>query len=257
MLSYEGKRIRTAIRALMKRNGFQYKDLAKVLKVSVPTVKRIMTRDDLTLERLISISEWLGISIVELIALSEEHQSGSNQFSTAQETYLAQSPKAFLVFHQLLTGRSISQVRDRYRLKPVEARKVLKDLEKIGLIEVWPNDRVRLRCRGFFSMTPGGALEKAYFNSVVTAIWNNIRSKAQSYSSAKSERSVLLFRPFELTLLKETYFEMTRDLEEILTRYRSLSGTQIAVADRSKLKSYAGILMADEYYPWNDTLQIK
>ena len=56
-LSLDGQKIREAIKKLMKKSGYQYLNLAQALQVSLPTVKRIMTRDDISLERLLSICD--------------------------------------------------------------------------------------------------------------------------------------------------------------------------------------------------------
>lgn len=250
-LSFEGKKIRSVIRAMMKKNGYKYVDLAKALRVSEPTVKRIMTRDDFSLERLILISEWLGLSVTKLMELASADTSSRTEFTPAQEEFLARSPRVLVLFYLLATGWQPEQIEGRYGFRQKEIRKALSDLERIGLLEVWPGKRVRVKIRGYFRMSLDGPMKRAFSAKAADLIWSGIRRKTDDSGRSRAHPA-LLFAPFELTLKDESYRELLQELSALLEKYRAVSATQISLEKRERLKTYSGILMSDEYFVWPD-----
>jgi transcriptional regulator with XRE-family HTH domain len=253
-LSPESRRIRAVIKRLMKKHGYRYADLARVLKVSVPTVKRIMTRDELALERLIVIADWLAIPLHELIAAAADDPRGASVLTDAQEQLLSSDRIAYIYYHALLTGRPLEDVRARWNLSQREERRVQGVLDDVGLIEVWPGDRLRLRVRGPFNMQHDGPLQRTYFVRVARAIVQRFVSYMGAYHDAESLERPVLFRPFEMVLRPDVYLEMVRELREVVLKYRSRSRSEMTLEALHNLRHVSGVIAADFYYPWDDAL---
>jgi DNA-binding MarR family transcriptional regulator len=255
-LSSESLRIRLLIKRLMKKNGYQYADLAKVWGVSTPTVKRIMTRDEMSLERLIAVASWLKIALHELIALASQDERGSNSFTDEQEEYLAQRPLEWLYFHWILTGHTPADLTRRLDLPHATARRALKALDELGLLDT-SGEEVRVTTPGPYQMKLGGPLERIYFPKVMHAIMRRFSRYADGYRDASRPDETTLVRPFEMVLRAETYHEMVRELRETVIKYRLRSRLEMAVEPADKLHHITGIMAADFYYPWMDALGIK
>jgi len=63
----EVARVLDTIKRIMKNRGFQYSDLSKSMGVSLTTVKRLLTKDDISVQRICEIADWLGFSFQELV----------------------------------------------------------------------------------------------------------------------------------------------------------------------------------------------
>ena len=255
-LSFDGKRLRSTIKQVMKKNGQRYSDLAEALQVSVPTVKRILTRDDLPVERLISIASWLGMSFTELVELANEGSEQVVRFSEKQEDFFVKNPRAFLYFNLLLGGWSPAQIIEKFNFAVRDAERIQFALEKIGMLEIWSEGRIRLKSKVPHQMIPGGKMEKMFFRRAVDSIFQTIRGKSDGYASADKAGSKTLLRPFEIVMREETYLEMAREFRQTLEKYRAIGARQLQLESREKLQHVSGLLMADFYYSWVDVLSI-
>jgi transcriptional regulator with XRE-family HTH domain len=255
-LSAESQRIRQLIKRLMKRNGYQYADLAKVLGVSTPTVKRIMTRDEMSLERLIAIASWLKIPLHELITLANEGARGNSSFTDEQEEHLAARPLEWLYFHWILTGHEGEELARRLRLPRPQVRRIVSNLTRLGLVDT-SGAAPRITTPGPYQMKPDGPLERAYYAKVLHSVLRRIARHVDGYRDAATPEDLTLVRPFEMVLRRETYHEMVRELRDAVSKYRLRSRLEMAVDSQDKLLHISGVMAADVYYPWTDALGIK
>jgi Mn-dependent DtxR family transcriptional regulator len=253
-LSFDGKRLRATIKQLMKKNGARYEDLAKALSLSLPTVKRMLTKDDFPIERAVFIANWLGVSFPQLIELATQNSGELAQFSEGQEDFFVKNPRAFLYFHLLLSGWSTKQVSEKFGFKKSEAEKLQFSLEKMNLLEVWPGGRLRLKAKGPHQMIRGGKLERKFFSKVADTIFIKLRNKVGGYSDPDHKSSHTLFRPFEIVMSDKNYAEMVREQRAVLEKYRAIGAKELQMEPREKLKHVSGLLAADFYYMWEDIL---
>lgn len=254
-LSEDGRRLRAAIKRILKNRGYQYSDLAGALGVSTATVKRFLTRDDLTFERLVKIADWLNVSLHELMDASSSWRPGAESFTESQEVELAKDSRAFLYFHLLFVGRGRQAVVEEFAFPRKEEVRIQRLLERIGVVEVWPGDRIRFKVRGPLKLRSGGPLERAYFAKAVDTIYRRIRGQVRGYANRGSSESAVFFRPFEMPLMPETYGEFTREMAALVDRYRALGMLQVTFEPAAKLQHVAGMVMADFYYFWPDALK--
>jgi len=255
-LSPESARVRNVIKQLMKKHGYRYVDLAKVLGVSTPTVKRIMTRDEMSLERLIAIANWLKISLPDLMTLASDEARRNSSFTDEQEEHLAKRPLEWLYFHWILTGRNHEELTQQLKLAPAQVRRILRAPEQLGLIHT-SRAMPQVTTPGPYQMKPGGSLERAYFAKALHAILRHFARYVDGYHDAEAPDATTLMRPFEMVLRPETYHELVRELRDTLLKYRLRSRLEIAVGPREELRHISGIMAADVHYPWIDALGIK
>src|SRR5687767_15911329 len=80
--------IHAALKRLMRSRGKTYAQAAKVLDLSEASVKRLFSRAELSLERLELLCDWLGVDIVDVVALSEKAQPLITELTPEQEREL-------------------------------------------------------------------------------------------------------------------------------------------------------------------------
>lgn len=91
------ERIKSTIKQLLKKQGANYKKLASELGVSLPTVRRLLTSDSLSIERLSTICDFLKITFPELIQISFHEQKETEPLSEELEEIFVKHPDMYTV----------------------------------------------------------------------------------------------------------------------------------------------------------------
>ena len=84
-----------ALKRLLKMKGIVYQDLAAALELSLPSVKRLFSTGDISLNRLDKICEISGIEFTDLLKLMDLSKSKfHSELTLEQEDFLSENPKA-------------------------------------------------------------------------------------------------------------------------------------------------------------------
>ena len=154
------------VRVQMRRQKITYSALAKKLKLSESSIKRMFSRADMSLSRLQKICDLLGVDLADLAAQVIEERRTLTELTEAQEKALTEEPK-FLLFAYLITrGWSFSDILSKYQFTPAEGTAMLVKLDRMKLIELMPENRVRLRISRDFSWRDNGPISR-YFDREV------------------------------------------------------------------------------------------
>ena len=136
---------RTAIENLkrsLKQHHITYKDLAEGIGLSESGVKKIFAAEDGSFQRLAQISKYMGIAMAELF---QEAPSIGVDFSSKQQAEFLKDPTLFYVFWLLVYERqSLEDTKKQLKLSATEAFKKLRTLDLLGLIELLPDNRLRV-----------------------------------------------------------------------------------------------------------------
>ena len=154
--------LKTAIRTLLDRRQWKYRDLAGALGVSEPTIKRWMTADDLSLGRIGRIAEAFGLTAFELLRRAEVGGEQSFVLPEATEAALAAHPEARLVWNALQLGRTPAAVQQHYGYDDAGWLRVLGQLEQWNLVERHAGGRVRMLHVGVHNWLPEGPLARRH-----------------------------------------------------------------------------------------------
>ncbi len=166
MLEFKSIKLKQALKGILKKEGITYEMIAEKLECSVPTIKRILGPEELSLSRLIAICELANLSLSELEALAQEEGPSPEELSSEQQEYLAANKHHFSYFLHLLGGKSPKQIAETFGLSKLSTDRYLLGLEKNGLIKVTAAQQVKLA----FKKEPGigaGKLAKLYFQTFI------------------------------------------------------------------------------------------
>lgn len=156
------RKIMLEVKRKMRQLNFTQEQLAKELKVSLPTAKRWLAGRGVNLIILRKISEFLGCSFSELILSAEDHTLESYTYTLEQEKVLSQEPKLLAFLDLLISGKSVAAISSRYNLSSEHVTKMILKLDKIGLLEAHPKERVKLLIHGEPQWIRGGPLSKKF-----------------------------------------------------------------------------------------------
>src|SRR5258708_12982938 len=80
------------LKKALREGGHTYADVAKKLELSVASVKRLFSTEDLSLQRLDQVCELIGMGLREILDRAGDRTAAPHQLTLAQETELRSDP---------------------------------------------------------------------------------------------------------------------------------------------------------------------
>jgi transcriptional regulator with XRE-family HTH domain len=151
-------------RALRSR-GITYADVAKRLGLSESSVKRLFRRNDLSLSRLETLCEIVGLTLADLIEAASAQQQVS-ALTKDQERELIESPKLLLMSYLLINRWQLEEITRRFSIEPDEASGLLRKLKALRLIEILPFGRIKVLTARNFSWRRDGPVQRYFLEQV-------------------------------------------------------------------------------------------
>ena len=155
---------RTQIVAELKRalreTGHTYADVARKLELSVASVKRLFSTEDLSLQRVDQICELIGRDLRDILDQAADRTAPTEQLTLAQESELVSDPKLLFVTWLVLIRTPFEEMIRDYLFTEREALQYLIRLDRLKVIELQPGNRVRLLVSRHFSWRTGGPVQK-------------------------------------------------------------------------------------------------
>ena len=224
-----------ALKKLLKARGVTYRQLAAGLGLSEPSVKRLFSERTFTLQRLEQVCQVLEIDFFELAKLARGASTTTNEMTIEQEQILAKDSKLLGVFYLVFNEWQPNDIFDRYVLTKPELVKLLLRLEKLGLVEVMPGDKVKLKVPRSLRLRRDGPIRRAHGRHVVA-----------SFLQADFAAAGGLFR-FEIReLSKASFVTMQRRLERVAAEFNELAELDSYLPSDQR----EGIGMAVGTRPW-------
>jgi DNA-binding Xre family transcriptional regulator len=156
-----------AVKKLLKSRGITYGALAGAIGLSEASVKRLFSQRTFTLQRLEEICAFLEVDFFELAKVARGTGATENAMTVAQEAALAADSRLLGVFYLLFNDWQPDDIHERYTLTRAEVLKHVLALEKLGLVDLMPEDEVRLRIPKSVRLRPDGPISRAHGRSVV------------------------------------------------------------------------------------------
>lgn len=157
-----------ALKKVLKARGRTYADLAGGLGLSEASIKRLFAERTFTLQRLDEICRWLDMDLFELARLARGESEALRQMTVAQEELLAGDRKLLALFYLLLNHREPAAIVRDYQISEPECIRLLVRLDRAGLIELLPGNRVRLRVSRQVRHRPNGPLRQRLGEEMVS-----------------------------------------------------------------------------------------
>jgi transcriptional regulator with XRE-family HTH domain len=162
------KALVSALKQVLKSRTITYAQLARRLGMSEASVKRAFAKQRFTLERLDKICGVLGIEISDLAKMVEHEAERVTQLTPDQEREIVADPKLMLVAVHALNHWTFEEIVERYTISKTECIRVLARLDRLRIIDLLPNNRIRVIVGRNFSWRPDGPLQ-CYFREQLEA----------------------------------------------------------------------------------------
>lgn len=155
-----------ALKRALRARGLTYAQVAAALGISEATVKRLFHRGDLTLSRLEAVCEIAGLQLSELVEQMAASAPLVSELTREQELELIRSPKLLLMSYLLINRWEVGEITAHFEIEPAEARKLLRRLRDLELIEILPFDRVKVLTARNFSWRRDGPVQRYFLEQV-------------------------------------------------------------------------------------------
>ena len=146
----------TALKKELKTAQMTYADLAQALGMAESSVKRMLAKGDMPLSRIDAICRALALDFADLARRVADSQPLLRELTQEQEKAVVADKKLLLMAICVLSQWTLEQVVATYRLTEAEGIKYLAQLDRIGIIELRPLNRYRLKLAKTFRWRPHG-----------------------------------------------------------------------------------------------------
>ena len=156
------------IKSELKTAGISYADLARELSLSESSVKRMFASGgEMPLSRIDEICRVLHCDFAELSAKLNEPSTERHELTLEQERAVVADDKLLLVAICCLSQWSFEQILTTYRLDEAEITRALTQLDRLGIIELRPLNRYKLRVTKTFRWRAQGPVMQFFREEVV------------------------------------------------------------------------------------------
>jgi len=146
----------TVLKKELKAARMTYADLAAKLGMAESSVKRMLAKGDMPLSRIDAICRALKLDFADLARRVADTQPLLAELTEAQEKAVVADKKLLLTAICVLSQWTLEQITSSYRLSEAECIKYLAQLDRIGIIELKPLNRYRLKLAKTFRWRPHG-----------------------------------------------------------------------------------------------------
>ncbi|HBD11784.1 MAG TPA: transcriptional regulator [Porticoccaceae bacterium] len=156
------------LKQALKSHRITYREVARRLDISEANVKRLFATRRFTLARLEDICRLMEMDLSDLVRLYETSRQKVDQLSIEQETELVSDTRLLIVAVSVRNHLTFEEIVASYALSEAECIRALARLDRLKLIDLLPNNRIKLRIDENFHWIPNGPIEQ-YFERRIQA----------------------------------------------------------------------------------------
>ena len=202
----------------LRKQGITYKQVAKTLKLSEASVKRLFSERSFTLTRLGQVCAVLNLEIADLVHQMERNIDLTAQLSIEQEKELVADIKLLLMAHFLMSKFTFQDIIRIYDISETEGIKLLAKLDRMKIIELQPGNRVKLMIAKNFELIPNGPIQRFYEQKVQSEFFDSTFNGPGEFRVFVSG---MLSRPANAELIKKVK-HLAFDAHELKSESESL-----------------------------------
>jgi DNA-binding Xre family transcriptional regulator len=150
------------LKKALRSHRITYAVIASRLDMSEANVKRLFASKRFTLDRLEDICRLMQMELSDLFQLYEESRQRITQLTVEQEKELMCDDKLLLVAVSVRNHLTYDDIISNYQISESECIQCLAKLDKLKIIDLLPNNRIKLRIDEGFRWLPNGPIERFF-----------------------------------------------------------------------------------------------
>ena len=151
-----------ALKKELKASQMTYADLARAIGIAESSAKRMLAKGDMSLSRVDAICRALKLDFADLSRSVADKQQLLAEMTQEQERAVVADKKLLLVAICVLSQWTMEQITSNYRLTDAQVIQCLVQLDRIGIIDLKPQNRYRLKLSKAFRWRAHGPV-MSYF----------------------------------------------------------------------------------------------
>ena len=231
-----------AFKQALKQRKMTMPALAEAVGLSLPGLKKVFQRKDISLERFRSFCQVLELNPAELIGREMQEGMKVKKLSAAADAFLAKEHRAFyLYWHLAVEKLSLSQAAEEQKMSRAEAYRYLGKLDHYGLLKWKTGDEIVVP-----ESTPF-LFDSTSVSAMKFARAQGLKLVDQSFDHPKTN-SALMMR--YLTLTQEELDSISLKLKDEVSRLlrnRSYKGRTLTTAKRQRAVRVLLCIRAGEF----------
>jgi DNA-binding Xre family transcriptional regulator len=150
------------LKTALKAHGKTYADVAIELNLTEASVKRLFSKQSFSLDRLDKVCHMLDMEITDLVQLMNEQQQRLQQLTVEQEQDITADVTLTLVAVCVLNKWTMENILAYFRISETECIRHLARLDRLRVIELLPNNRIKLLVAPSFSWRKNGPIQSFF-----------------------------------------------------------------------------------------------
>ena len=205
----------STLKQILKSHGKTYADVAHFLQLSEASVKRMFAQQTFSLQRLDDICTMLDMEISDLMQqVNGATARQISELSAAQEQEIVSDMGLLLVTISVINHWTMDDILAIYRFSEAECIQYLAKLDRLNIIELLPNNKIKSKISPNFKWRDNGHIQR-FFREHIEAEFFKSRfagkhEKLIVLNGMLSEESNIIFQR-KLERLAREFDEMTRD----------------------------------------------
>jgi hypothetical protein len=225
------------LKASLKAAGVKYTQVAAALQLSESSIKRKFSRKDFSLIELDTICGLADMQLSDLVQRMEEKRGRLQALTVEQEQQIADDPALLLVAVSVLNRWSFEDLQAFYRFDEPELVKLLVRLDRLRMIELLPNNRIKLLVAPNFGWLPNGPIERFFLNAI-----------QRDFFSTRFDRTDHKLIVLNGMLSPESNLELQRKMERFAREFDQLNREDGALPLGDKHGCTALLALRDWHY---------
>lgn len=211
------------LKQVFRAHGLRYVDIAGLVGVSEKTVKRYMGGRGVTLAVLERLCAAGGITLRELSELASDEEEGLAWTTEAQENALAADLRMAIVFSLISNGWSAARIVREGLADESGLTAALARLDRLGVITLYPGNRIRIRAR----IRPTDACAESLRRAITRAGAEVLQATDFGDLNAPWRLNFARLGPASLTRAVSRMGAFFDDIAELSRQDMDLSGDQV------------------------------
>ncbi|MDN3651765.1 helix-turn-helix transcriptional regulator [Thalassotalea ponticola] len=165
------------VKKLLKSHGLTYAHVAKQLGLSQASIKRLFSEGNFSLHRLEMVALMMDMSLTDLLKQIERQRTTLTELSVQQEQDIVADITLLLVTLCVINKWTMQEIVDYYELSETECLQKLIALDKLKIIELQPNNRIKLLVDSHFHWRKNGPIQQFFQRTVAQAFLDSSFSR--------------------------------------------------------------------------------
>jgi DNA-binding Xre family transcriptional regulator len=150
----------------LRAQGINYRQLAEKLELSESTIKHMFSTKNFSLKRLDKICALLNMELTDLVAHFEAKAVKTDQLSIENEKRLISDTTLLMVAYCVTNHWSIDDILRTYGISEPDCIRCLAQLDRMKMIELLPENKIRLIISNNFKWHTNGPIERFFRTEV-------------------------------------------------------------------------------------------